>query len=671
MTTNEDECEKALNVILETGRSSEHFAIQDLSDAEIQSFCINIDKSMVQLNDANVVFDECELFFTRVACATAQTSKDLLFGQKEELLAKTTPDIPTLCDLFQKHLTRLIEAIQEGDQESEDQEGFVCLELLKLAQVAGLREEGSRRHFANVMTEVLSSTETPDDLVDECLQALHSAYDSDFDYFDSIATIVFNVSSLEVDSEGPGDRDATSQVQRDIRVLLIFTVVLENAPYSLSSHELLDGMRKVILYSITSSDRLIREVGISCVGRLGLFSCESTVLTDFKPVLLQVAASNEDALQCRGQALMALADWALLYSEMVQPVYQMNERGTLLNLVSIIQDLMTHPNQLLKIISAEVAAKLLFSGRVCDTLLIARLLVMFFDPKAENNSDDEESNFKQVGSPVRLQQLLSLFFPAYSRQSTETRYTLLNSIGNALEFGLHHCSSESKRLTVMFPLVKMVDYVCSLIRESELAFKATYVDGDPDQRDAPNDINAELSSGLQIAQFLIKNESMLSSTQIRSLCKSLGGYEIDAVGKNNSEIRKFKDCLDEIESLFTDSPALRSLENLIDSFANVKGEEDDDNEGSSCEDDEEVQSDDETVSEESFTEGHNLAQSIEDDSTVADSIMDSLAKLCVNKENSSRISMATAKKNRIRDSKRSISADSSTSVLENLGSPNV
>lgn len=664
-STNDVECEKALKIIFATARSVDHHAIQDLSDPEIQSFCVNIDEAMVHLNDVNVLFDECELFFTRVACSTAQDSNDLTFGQKEDLLAKITPDIPTLCDLFQKHLIRLIESIHEGDQESEDEEGFVCSELLKLAQVAGLREEGSRRHFANVMNEVLSNTELPDDLVEDCLQALRAAYDNDIDYFDSISTVVFNISSPDEDSEGLSVGHGPVQTQRDLRVLLIFTVVLENAPSSLSSHELLDSMGKVILYSLVSSDRLVREVGISCVGRLGLFSRESTVLTEFKPVLLQVAANDDEAVQCRGQALMSLADWALLYPEIIQPILEVDDLGTHLSLITIIQDLMTHPNQLLQAISAEVATKLFFSGRLCDSHLVARLVVMFFDPKAEDTSDDEENDVKQVGSPVRLQQLLSLFFPAFSRQSTETRYTFLKSIGKALEFGLNPCSSNSKKRTATFPFVKMVEYVCSVTVESEIAFKAALVVEDPDLHDATKDINVELIASLQVAEFLIKNESMLTSTQIRSLCKLLGGFEIDAGGKDKTELGKLKDYLDELESVLSESPlALRSLENLIEAFAGVKGAEDDDGQGSSIADEESL-NDDETVSEESFGAAINLNLSIEDESTVADSIMDSLAKLSVNKENVSRIAVASAKTS----TKRSI--ESSVSVLESLGSPNM
>lgn len=670
VTNNDEECEKALKTILATARSSDHSIIQDLSDPEIRSFCMNVDKSMIQLHDSNVLFDEYQLFFTRVACSTANDSKDLTFGQKEELMAKTTPDIPTLCDLFQKHLVRLIESIQEEDQESEDQEGFVCLQLLKLAKVSGLQEEGSRRHFAAVMTEVLSSTETPDDLVEESLQALHIAHDNEVDYFEAISTIVFNLSSSDEQSEGRGE-DSDVETLRDLRVLLIFAVVLENAPSSLSSHELLDGMGKVILTSLTSSNRLVREVGISCVGRLGLFSQESTVLSEFMPVLLQVAENEEEALQCRGQALLALADWALLYSEILHQVQNTGDEGPVFNFVSIVQKIMAHENKSLAAIAAEVAAKLLFSGRLCDSQLLAGLLAMFFYPCRDNVADDEEDDIKQVGSPVRLQQLLSLFFPSFCLQSPESRLSLLRCVDSASQIGLNLGSSDTKTRTVQFPVVKMAEYVCAVVAESEVAMNAMTSDGDPSQNKARS-INVELSVCLQIAQFLVKNESKLCKAQLRSVCKLLGGYEIDVGDKSNIDLGKLKDRLDEIESFLTDDTALRSLEHLIDSFADVKGADESEVDDQESTSDDDVMSDDETLSESSFDGNNNGTEIVGDESTVDDCLMDSLAKLSFNKENPSRLSTASTNKSRnVRtSSKRSLESGSSAGALESLGRTN-
>lgn len=150
-TINEEECEKTLRVVLKMARGSSSTkcdpVLQELSDPEIRSLCLNIDKSMIGLKDSNVVYDEYELFYTRVACSVAMESSELSFVQKEDLITKTAPDIPTLCDSFLTHLGRFVESIKEQDEECIDQECFVCLQLLQLAKITGLKEEGSRRHF--------------------------------------------------------------------------------------------------------------------------------------------------------------------------------------------------------------------------------------------------------------------------------------------------------------------------------------------------------------------------------------------------------------------------------------------------------------------------------------------------------------------------------------------
>lgn len=71
-------------------------------------------------------------------------------------------------------------------------------------------------------------------------------------------------------------------------------------------------------------------------------------------------------------------------------------------------------------ISAESTAKLLFTGRLTDPRLFANLLKFFFVPEFLNNNnnndeENEEENEKAtgLGSLVRLQQILSVFFQSF------------------------------------------------------------------------------------------------------------------------------------------------------------------------------------------------------------------------------------------------------------------
>ena len=667
-TTNEEECEKALKVVLKTARSGDQSAIQELSDPEIRSFLSNVDKSMVQLKDSSVVFDEYQLFYTRVALADAKESPDLSYTQKEDILVKTAPDIPTLCDLFQKHLSRFVESIDEEDEESEEQECFVCLQLLQLAKIAGLQEEGSRRHFASVMTKVLADCETPDDIVEECVESLRAANDdNEYEFFNAISLVLAGLMSSTAEGE-EFVLDEEKEMERNLRVLFIFSVVLENAPSSLSSHDLLDSMVKIILSAVNNPNKPIREIGISCFGKLGLFSDEKTVLNEFKPILFKIVTNEGEALQCRGQALLALSDWALLYAKIVTP--SENKNQTAESLTELAQAMIQHTNISVASIAAEVAAKLLFSGHVQDRQLMGQLLAVYLDPNNKQNEledQDLDSDVKEVGSPLRLQQLLSLFFPAFCLKSEACRQFLLNSIKSSLEMamGLPKKKSKNSRSRV-FPLTKMVEYVISIVSESKAVSKEAIPSEEGNDVVQENNEHVELSAAVQVAQFLVKYEDKLTVTQRRSLCKYVGGQDVAV--HETSLVLKLKGCMESL-SFISDSTSLKSLQPLMEVLQDVNG--DVEQEGSESEDDKvdeeapPASSDEDTVTEE---EEEQEQEESSDDSTIEDVLMESLATLTVNtKENPPR--KVSLRKSGSKNS-RSSSTLSNVSVLESLGSPN-
>ena len=676
-TTHEEEAEKALDAVLKTARSTStnrNIILKNLSDPEIRSFDENINKSMIKL-DKDCIFDEYQIFYTRVACSTAKESSELTFTQKEDLMTRTTPDIPTLCDLFQKHLERLMESIQEQDEESEEQEGFVCMEFLKLAKVADIQEEGSRRYFSNVMTNVLANVETPDELVEECVEALRTTSENDFDFFNAISMIAIGINDSSVDASLEEEKESRCI----LRVLLLFSIVLENAPSSLSTHDLLDGMTKIILSSVTSSKKMVREISIGALGKLGLFSDESTVLSEFKPILLKIAAKDV-ALECRGQALLGLSDWALLFSDIYKPHQSdSNPEGESLSLVLILQEMIEHTNTSMAAIAAEVATKLLFSVQIWDNNtacnaneILAALLVSFLDPNNNPQENiDEDVDIKDVGSPVRLQQLLSLFFPSFSFKSDGCRNALLSSIEKALEAAMLISSgkSKAKKRSLVFPLLKVVEYVCSIVVDGGAASNGATVNENIDNNTSVvinKDISGlvALTSSLQVSKFLVKNGAKLTVTQLRSLCKFVGSQvdEIQVEDGDKAQLGKLKDCMEELDFL-DDSTSLKALHPLTALLSKVVGyeENDNDDDDDGNEEDFDTFSDDETASESSSKERdvESTGETTIDDEVMLGSIA-RLSLLNKDKENPPPINIVKTSR---RKSRRS-SNQSAISVLE-------
>jgi condensin complex subunit 3 len=647
-TANEEECEKAISVVLETARSGDKAVLNELSDPEIRAFRASVDKHMVQLSDSGVTFGAEEIFFARIACATAQESTDLTLTQKDEIVSKVAPDIPVVCEIFQSHSLRLIQALQEGDRESEDEECFICLQLLQLAKIAGLHEEGSRRHFSSVMKGILSSSETPDDLLEGCIESLRAAHEYENEFLETVSKIVSDISGAEDDS--PNEVESL----RTLRILSILTIVLETASSKISSHPLLQDFVEIIVSAVSNSNSLVREAGVSCFGKLGLFTEESTVMAEFKPILLKVAVNEKEKLEIRSQALLALSDWSLLFSEILQPCQVEDDTVSFLD---IVKEMMQHKNTSVAAIAAEVAAKLLFSGRVCESSLIAHLLVIFFDPNQEEPENDDMDT-KEVGSPVRLQQLLSLFFPTYCIKSEHGRDAMLGSINCALGIAQSKKESKSKKRKVAFPLVRIIEFVCSVVdvgREAA-ASNETSVPSTPKSVVEEPSIrsSAGLLAAIQVAEFLI-NECSLTVTQTRALCKFMGSQDIGD-GEDRMHLRKLKDQMEELGMMVTDGTCLRSLTPLNERLADV--ESDDEEEHGGVEDSSDVgdASSQGTVTEDEGEESTG-------ETTLEDSLMESMANIAVshNKENMLR---AMGKS---RSSTTSRMSEGSVSVLESLG----
>ena len=654
-TVYEEESEKALKVVLKmariSGSTKSNTILQELSDPEIRSLCLNIDKSMIRLKDPDAVFDEYQLFYTRVACSTAKESSDLTFSQKEDLMAKTTPDIPTLCDLFKKHKDRFVESIQEQDEECIDQECFVCLQLLQLAKIAGLQEEGSRRHFSSVMIDTLANIETPDELIEECVEALRVTFENETDLFDTISLVLANLTSSANFDIGEQKNHA--------RVLFIFSVVLESAPVTLSTHDLFNVMAKIILSAVTSPNTTIREVAIGCLGKLGLFSNSTDILSEFKPILLKIAANKEEVIRCRGQSLLALSDLALVFSDILQPCLD-SDSGESLSFLIVVREMMEHTNTTLATIAAEVATKLLFATNTPDDSLLPPLLVSFLDPKNRQNYDersDHDIDIKDVGSLPRLQQLLSLFFPAFCLKSDECRDTLLGSIEKALYIAVGYSpKKKGKTRSASFPLVNIVEYVWSVVLGRAVT-NGIVSDGKSVSSNAQK-FDPSLSVSLQVAKFLVENEQKLNVTQVRSLCKFLGNREIFLGGHERAQLGKLKDLIEEL-SFIDDSASLKSLRPLTKLLSSVRGYEDN-NDDDEDEDDEvfgDPYSDDETISNTSVEQ--NCLQSV-GETTIEDEIMmNSIARLSLeNKENPPSV---------VKTKNRRSSIQSNISELEPLG----
>jgi len=309
-------------------------------------------------------------------------------------------------------------------------------------------------------------------------------------------------------------------------------------------------------------------------------------------------------------------------------------------------DLLAHANQFVVCLASEAASKLLFAERIDGTAILAQLLVMFFDPYDKSNDDDGDSATKQIGNPIRLQQLLSIFFNAYCMKSEACCVNFVDCLGDALKLAEKRKKPQSARKKIAFAYMKMIEYCCETA-ESAMEAHAKELAGSVPIETTPSIF---LLACCHVAKFLSDDTCSLTTTQTRALCKFMGSQEIDAQEDSLKHLIELREVTEEIGMLITDEICLQSLSPLNEDLAAVQ----------------------QRLEEEEKEQENNLIQDNDQEdtslggTTVEDSLMESFVRLEVGSENEG-TGMARGKRSSSRSGQRS---SSGLGVLDS-SNPNV
>ncbi len=570
-------------------------------------------------------------------------------------------DIPTLCNLLNSTIDKLIQFNNNEDYDDtmdedeaaahEDDQNFICLQLIHMARASGLREEGSRRYFISIMRRILSRLATPDDLVETCVKAMASAHDKESQFLQTISEILVDVEDDDSFHSKVQDQRAIVIV-RQMRIIAILSIVLESISGHMTSHPILDGFFQHLSPAITSKNAIVREHGVICLSKFCLLSGEDKVMEEFKPLLMMIAGSVAERVEVRAQAALALCDLALIHEKMLLCTSSSSNndeendganasRPNAIPFKDMLFEMLGHSKPGIVIIGAEITAKLLLAGRLSDPELVAWLLVIYFDSTLTTNEDDRHLDVvggadevaKRVGSPVRLQQLLSIFFPAYSMSSLDANDDMMASVCPLLSIVNEKLSgmkpAEAKDAIVQrFPIAKMVEYVCYNV---DLADKKkagaavaksagenaideeiptlgeqetiSQVSEGGDSEDILETYKAELEekgvvaieassillASIEIAQFLAEESGSAPVLYIRALAKILGSACIDVDAEDRTLIGQLKSLVSEAEYANEDGPTVKSIKKLSELLVDVNV--DDNGEGESSDDESNVSKD--------------------------------------------------------------------------------
>lgn len=563
----EASCEKVISTVLEV---SDEQMTDLFSEAEVMRFKRAISEGTRELVLKNQVLEVERVFLMKSRRLQAEK---LSAQQKEKMLSELLPDIPVVCEMFELHASALMKAITEDkDFEIINRLVSICLNLLALVDTGDI-EEGSRMLLKSAMKGMLVSVVTPDDLVEGCIETLKKIHVLESEFWESVAETVETLHAEEEDE---------LVENRQLRILSILGIVLEQSSSGLAHSPQVDTFAAHIVPSVTHSNELVREAAVICFGKLGLFTKEETVMSELKPLLLQIASSENEHLAIRAQATLALCDWSMAFAETLSPC-SLEDRE--ISFSDLVGEFMSHSELALVCIAAEAACKLLFRGRVCQSSWLAQILMLYFDPRLTSENMEEENDAKEVGSPVRLQQILTHFFPHYCIRSEAGRYALMGSVGIVLDMMLSKENGKKKRGTKTTPVVKMLDFVLSTVDAADLALVES---GKKEEATSENEVTSpRLLVAIQVATFIRRKNQDFGVTLLRILSKYLGGTDLKLEREKTEDLKILADLMEDLGNEIMDDASLQHYDALNDLLEEVDfsepaealGEADQDEEG--------------------------------------------------------------------------------------------
>ncbi len=422
VTNNENVCESAAKAIL---NSDPPKAAKDK-----KSFKAALD---MQFDLDNLTPSSSLLLRVKVENAASIPNE----AKRADALEGVLPDTPLICSAIQKHVERHVSAVLDDsiDNDMAD-DSFVALQLLKISRHADFNEESGRRQSMSMLHAMLTSSQTPDELVESCIRALAVAHKSEVDYLQRIAEVLDEVGDYDAEDE---NMDATEAAFRQLRIVSIVGVVLEHTKKNLQD-PLLAQLSEQILPAIVSNDSMVREAGISCLGKYCLLGFDAA--EEYQSLLLATAANTAELSEIRAQALLGMSDLAMLYPSMTEPTDCMDfetEEVSEVSLESALTEILDNDRKGgMVMVAAEVCAKLLMMGRITNPSILAKLLVIYFTPHfatvlspgddvsnvavtAQKQVEADAEDATEVGSPIRVQQMLSIFFPGFTAVNGKLR----------------------------------------------------------------------------------------------------------------------------------------------------------------------------------------------------------------------------------------------------------
>jgi condensin complex subunit 3 len=567
VANNESVCELAIKAILNASKTS---AIKKLTAPQKKAYESSINKPI----DINELTVESSLLL-RVRVQSIKEDATIPVNKRADLIEALLPDTPVICGAIQKHLGLHIATVKDANSSQQSSTGsdddvhdhaFVLLQLLKLLRLADFSEETGRRMTLSLLHALLTSPLTPDELVESCIRALGVAHQSENEYLSRIHDVLQEVSDYDAESS---EIDAMDAAFRQLRIVSIVGVVLEHTKRNLEDEKIAQ-LQDQILPAIMSADDLVREAGITCLGKYAMLGKDAA--TEYQTVLLSAAANMSEKSEIRAQALLAMSDLAMLYDGMLDEtdVLDMDtEENRTVSFTDIIADIIDNGNGGMVVIAAEICAKLLTMGKISNAETLAKLLMIYFDPKFaisvsgtsidDDNSDGvaasalrqletDAEDATEVGSPIRLQQMLSLFFPAFCIVGGDHREIMAAAARGVLDLNKKQWTAGKKSTKKGKKALAKKDGVINM--DKVLTFISNVSDR--------HGLVAQ-----EICFFIVEEHDSMDATLTRDVIKTLSALSVEV----DEEAEALRDMMGDVECILEEKEANKTTMTAFQKFS--------------------------------------------------------------------------------------------------------
>ncbi|KAL0578384.1 chromosome condensation complex Condensin, subunit G [Marasmius crinis-equi] len=313
----------------------------------------------------------------------------------------------------------------EGDTDAKEEElankEMILGELLKIVLRLDFADEIGRRKVFTVAKDMLAHPHLPPGLIERCLDVLHKIVPSDRELIRIVVEIIIELRDDDeaIEDDNDGARSDTTQstgtlrrerslkrikeLQKmspeekiqadltDLRCLGLCIGMLERVDESFEDNSTLEGvLTDLIIPAVKRKESALREKGLISLGLCCLIA-KKMAINSFQLFLSQVQSSHEEL---KLKVLKIIFDMLVLYD------------GEFLGRSEDIMLESEESGQVQTVLCVGIC-KLLLSGQVTDTRVLASLILTYVSPATSDNAE--------------LRQCLTYFFPLYCYSSSQNQ----------------------------------------------------------------------------------------------------------------------------------------------------------------------------------------------------------------------------------------------------------